>query len=45
MHLDVEDLKEEVQRRQGKLLKTLSNATTRLHLNLQGAAIELGEMV
>ena len=29
--------KKEVQRKQGKLLKTLPNATTRLHLNLQGA--------
>ena len=28
--------KEEVQRRQGKLLKTLPNATIRIHLNLQG---------
>ena len=37
MHLAVEVLKEEVQRRQGKLLKTLPNATTRLYLNLQGA--------
>ena len=38
MHPVVEVLKEEVQRRQGKLLKTLPNATTRLHLNLQGVA-------
>ena len=32
------ELSREVQRRQGNLLKTLPNATTRLHLKLQGAA-------
>ena len=38
MHPAVEVLKEEVHKRQDKLLKTLPNATIRLHLNLQGAA-------
>ena len=37
MHPVVEHSKEEVQKRQGKLLKTLPNATTKLHLKLRGA--------
>ena len=38
-------LREEVQKWKGSLLKTLPNATTRLHLKLQGAPIDLGEVV
>ena len=40
MHPTVKVLKEEVQRRQDKLLKTLPNETTRLHLHLQRATAE-----